>query len=275
MPRQATVISSSETVLAYLDRDKYKLIIERVQEMAINRKLDVINTLTFFKNMGAKVKKKMLYSLNIKQLERGQSLINEGEKAEYIYFIVKGEFKVTKKAQIDPHFEDPEDFGIQFASLQPSEDSMIQHRHFFSKYRNLVTEYTFKKPGLDFRYKTFYELLKMKKLHKTLNLFLIYRNEMVGLEEALFQSSSYFTNVVCISKIAWVLYLWIEEVNKRTAYKNLLLGHESLKMSERKLSTISNRIEEVVWAEQELAILKQKEKHSDKWKSNIRQYNMF
>jgi len=101
-PRAATVKAVVKTDLATLNKEQFTSIVGKVEEAQINKKLDLLEMVPFFNDFSRAFKTKMTYYFQEQFLSRHQVLYKEDSESGFLYFIMKGEFEISKRINMEP-----------------------------------------------------------------------------------------------------------------------------------------------------------------------------
>lgn len=105
-PRNATVVARNETHLACLTKKLYDEFLYQAAKKADERKLEQLELFPIIKNIQLSFKKGLLRDVkDMENVHKGHVLYREGEFVDKIYFILKGDYSLTKKifySKLDP-----------------------------------------------------------------------------------------------------------------------------------------------------------------------------
>lgn len=99
-PRAATIKAKTMTHCATLNRDDYEKIILPIEEKKLNDRINFLRGFPFLQHLSKQTVSKMTYSIKEVEFNRGNTVYHEGEKANGIYLVYNGEFKVYKRLEI-------------------------------------------------------------------------------------------------------------------------------------------------------------------------------
>ena len=95
-PRLATVKSNMPWEFAILNKEKYQNTLGILQEEKVNAKLEELNTIPFFVEYSRAFKTRLLFWIEILEFNKDQYVFKEDSTDKNLYFIVKGEFEISK-----------------------------------------------------------------------------------------------------------------------------------------------------------------------------------
>ena len=99
-PRGATIQCTQRTLLATLSRTDYSLIIGKEQKRKMKQIVDEVKNYRIFQTLRPTVIVKIFHYMEKVEFQRGHTLYSEGvSKTDAVYFVIEGEFAVTKAAQ--------------------------------------------------------------------------------------------------------------------------------------------------------------------------------
>jgi CRP-like cAMP-binding protein len=100
-PRAATIKCSAYTICAVLKKNDFKNILGGISEKKLNLKIKYFQSLPFFTNWTKVALSKFSYYFELKYFKPKQVIYKEGDPLHFVYFVKEGEFKMTKKLNID------------------------------------------------------------------------------------------------------------------------------------------------------------------------------
>lgn len=100
-PRAATIRCSAYTICAVLKKNDFKNILGAISEKKLNLKIKYFQSLPFFTNWTKVALSKFSYYFELKYFKPKQVIYKEGDPLHFVYFVKEGEFKMTKKLNID------------------------------------------------------------------------------------------------------------------------------------------------------------------------------
>lgn len=102
IPRPCSLYSRRNKVfILVFAKDKYQKAIENARNRVKNTLLDYVKSVELLNLFTRNTQKKMIEMFNKRTLNRHEVVYSEGERADRIYFVISGEFKITKKIYID------------------------------------------------------------------------------------------------------------------------------------------------------------------------------
>jgi CRP-like cAMP-binding protein len=99
-PRAATVKAVTVTDLAILNKEQFTNIVGKVEEAQINKRLDLLEMVPFFHDFSRSLKTKITYHVKERFYSKNQVVYKEGNEDHNIYFIIRGEFEVSKRVYV-------------------------------------------------------------------------------------------------------------------------------------------------------------------------------
>ena len=217
----------------------------------IDKKILELDSILFFKEYSRAFKSRLLFAVEIHDFYKGQVVFKEGNKDNKLYFIVRGEFEVTKKMTIH---SDPRLPLIEYNLLEPSLDNRLKYSAFFENHENLISGENTR--GID-EIRRFLD----KRSTKNLVIRIIGASDTLGLEEVIMQSPQRILNAKCTSKKARIISIEgkalfsrikradIMEMFEQTALKKLMILSKIMRnfndhLLERKQTINTDRIME-------------------------------
>lgn len=82
------------------EKESYRKAVENVKNRAKQEKLEFLKSVNVISQFQRKSQKLLVPKLVRKTLNRHQMLYKEGERADKVYLVISGEFKVTKKIHL-------------------------------------------------------------------------------------------------------------------------------------------------------------------------------
>ena len=99
--RSATIITEEDTYLGSLTKDSYELFFKDLNNKSKKNLFSIVLAHEIFKEVNKTSFERKFFNLfKLKKFSRGESIVNENEMSEYIYFIKSGEYETTSKRSI-------------------------------------------------------------------------------------------------------------------------------------------------------------------------------
>ncbi|CAG9330871.1 unnamed protein product [Blepharisma stoltei] len=95
-PRAMTAIATKPTVLAYLSKKTFRQILSKITDTQFDEKIDILRKLTIFSKWSKVAVARLCESFKTAKYNWNQPVYNEGDPVANVYFVKKGEFKITK-----------------------------------------------------------------------------------------------------------------------------------------------------------------------------------
>lgn len=105
MPRAATIMASSKGIVWGLDRQTFRRIVLKTAFMKRKRYEKLIESVPIFSQLDMYERMNVCDALTSKSFDDGEKIINQGDKADHMYFLEKGQVRVcmtNKKSKSDP-----------------------------------------------------------------------------------------------------------------------------------------------------------------------------
>lgn len=178
--RNATVITTQDTNLLYLDSFNYCLHLQKEKEIITNKEVNFLQQNYFFNNIQTKTFEKKYYNYFIyENKEKGDIICNEKEEPKFIYFIRKGEVSLySSRSIIEIH-----DLLSEIKSHNESIGNGMQ----YSKLKSNAND--------------FINALKVKKMNK---IFVLSKIDTIGVESA-FYGFPYIATAIVSSEKAVII----------------------------------------------------------------------
>ena len=93
-PRLATIKSETPVEFATLTKKSYDETIKILEQEKIDKKIQELDSIPFFKEYSRAFKSRLLFAVEIKDFFKNQVVFKEGKSDGCLYFIIKGEFEV-------------------------------------------------------------------------------------------------------------------------------------------------------------------------------------
>ena len=78
-------------------KEKFKKACENYKSRDNSTKLDYIKSVGLMNMFTRNAQKNILSKLTLKKIDRHEMIYKEGDRADRIYFVINGQFKITKK----------------------------------------------------------------------------------------------------------------------------------------------------------------------------------
>ena len=98
-PRMATIKTKTDWYFAMLGKHDFQNIYGVMQMNKLNKKVDFFKSIPIFCELTREQLSPFTYYLKEMELHRNEYLYNEGDKWEYWYIIINGEFEVTMNSK--------------------------------------------------------------------------------------------------------------------------------------------------------------------------------
>ena len=99
-PRKATVKTKTEWYFAMLGKEDFKNIYGVAQMNKLNRKIDFFQSIPIFCEQNREFLSRFTYYLKDKEVKRNDYLYREGDKWDFWYIIIQGDFELSIKCKI-------------------------------------------------------------------------------------------------------------------------------------------------------------------------------
>lgn len=99
-PRRATIITTQPCIFATVSNEEFMKCMVKFDYRRTTQTIDFLNEMPLFSHWPKSHIKRLLPSLNIVKVIRGQILMNEGSQNSDVYFIRQGDFTGYKKHTI-------------------------------------------------------------------------------------------------------------------------------------------------------------------------------
>jgi len=136
-PRLATIKTVTPTEFATLSKDQYKSILESLTKEEVDTKIKQLDSIPFFTEYSRNFKYRLLFAIEILDFYRDQTVFKEGSDDKNLYFVVNGEFEITKKMILHT---DPKQPIFEYKLLDPSDKAKENFCELFEDHPNLVSE---------------------------------------------------------------------------------------------------------------------------------------
>ena len=93
-PRLATIRCVRDTFFAVLDKLSYQRVFARLEEIALNEKIDFLKAIPCFSHWARHALAKLTFYLLERKYIRHHAVFKEGQPSEYVYMVLEGEFEV-------------------------------------------------------------------------------------------------------------------------------------------------------------------------------------
>lgn len=80
-----------------MSKDDYEKVLQKIELKKINKNIEFMHQLPFFKVWTKTALSKLQYSFEEKMFLRNQIIYREGEESDTVYIIKSGDFEVTKR----------------------------------------------------------------------------------------------------------------------------------------------------------------------------------
>lgn len=95
-PRSATLIAAEDTWWGVLTKGPFERILKKFEKDKMNVLIEDIDHFLNFKMMTRAYKAKLLKGMSTVNFIRNQVIYEEGQSSDYIYFVLEGEYEVSK-----------------------------------------------------------------------------------------------------------------------------------------------------------------------------------
>ncbi|CAI2382238.1 unnamed protein product [Moneuplotes crassus] len=99
-PRAATIRAKTGAYFAVIGKADYQKVLLKIQEKELNKKIDFFKSLPIFQDWTRIAVGKLTYFFIEKEYLRNFKVYSEGDKTEYIYIVLEGEFEANKLVTI-------------------------------------------------------------------------------------------------------------------------------------------------------------------------------
>jgi CRP-like cAMP-binding protein len=134
-PRLATIKTITPCKFAILSKDEYKSILEALDKEEIETKIRQLDSIPFFTEYSRNFKYRLLFAVEILEFYKGQIAFKEGSSDQNLYFVINGEFEITKKMTLH---SDPKLPMFDYRLLNPCEKMKKKFHELFEECSNLV-----------------------------------------------------------------------------------------------------------------------------------------
>ena len=86
----------SDTHFAVIDKSGYQRVFQKLEELALNEKIDFLKRMDFFAHWSRSSVAKLTLFLQPREFRRNHVVCREGEECRAVYMVTRGEFEVTK-----------------------------------------------------------------------------------------------------------------------------------------------------------------------------------
>ena len=178
--RNATVITSQDTELLYLDSNTYSIHLQKEKQVIATREVSFLQQNYFFTSILPKTFEKKYYNFFIyENKEKDAVLCNENEHADYVYFIRKGEVSLySSRSIMEIH---------NLLNELTNHNSEISNGKVYSKLKTNATDFSSK--------------LNIKQMNK---IFVLNHIDCIGVE-SVFYGFPYLTTAVVSSPRAVII----------------------------------------------------------------------
>lgn len=118
-PRLATIKTVTPCTFAILNKDEYTSILGALEKEKIETKLRQLDSIPFFTEYSKNFKNRLLFAVEILEFHKGQIAFKEGSTDRNLFFVINGEFEITKKMALH---SDPKLPMFEYRLLDPSEE---------------------------------------------------------------------------------------------------------------------------------------------------------
>lgn len=73
-----------------------------MEEKKLNEKIGFLKSFPFLRHLSKQTLSKLTFSVQPIEFNRGNTVYHEGDKADGIYLVYKGEFEVLKRLEVKP-----------------------------------------------------------------------------------------------------------------------------------------------------------------------------
>ena len=95
--RKATIKCETHSHFATLDKANFHNSLQRIEAKRLNQLIEFLQNIPAFKSQSRKAISKFTYLLKREKFTRGQTVYAEGQEADKIFIVQKGEFELSKK----------------------------------------------------------------------------------------------------------------------------------------------------------------------------------
>ncbi|CAI2370917.1 unnamed protein product [Moneuplotes crassus] len=238
-PRLATIKTVTPVEFALLSKEQYDSTLKALEQQKIDKKIEELDCIAFFKEYSRAFKSRLLYAVDICDFHKGQVVFKEGMKDNKIYFIIKGEFEVSKNITVH---SDPRLPLFEYKLLEPDTEAKKKHYQFFTENVNLVA-------GVNSREIDEVRRFMDKRTNRNLVVRRVSDRDTLGLEEVLMKSPERFLNAKCISKKARIISIEGEALFTKIKRPDIIemledINMKKLQMLSKSLETFINHLKE-------------------------------
>ncbi|KAK3599652.1 hypothetical protein CHS0354_029115 [Potamilus streckersoni] len=196
--RNATIIADEDTDLLVIYRDLFNRSMKTKQEKEYAERKDFIESCPLFQNWSSKFKHLLEMSIRKEEYPFGTCIVRQGEPADGLYFIIKGQAKVL--AEPSQHWKQ---YPFIATQVDPVEQELGRHNK-ENTTRKKVTSFT--QDQIRVRRKEGYAAAERRYMSRTVELCCVKEEEIVGdLETVLELQTSAFTVKCTANTAAFVL----------------------------------------------------------------------
>jgi CRP-like cAMP-binding protein len=98
-PRAASVIAKGHLSLLVLKKTQFKAILGAISEKKVSLKVKQLKNFPYFASWSKNALSRLTFYFRLSQISHNQALFTQGERVNGIFFIVEGEFILTKKVE--------------------------------------------------------------------------------------------------------------------------------------------------------------------------------
>ncbi|CAI2377735.1 unnamed protein product [Moneuplotes crassus] len=224
-PRSATLIASEDTWCAGLTKDSFGTILKKFERDKILSLIEDLDHFLNFKSLTRAHKIKLFKGITQVEFTRNQIIYDEGEPSDCLYFLLEGEYEISKTFTVSSH---EEKVSIEYHKMNPSTgftDLLIEE--------NMADFMKKNKSIFDISTKKSLKILpeNCKRVKKSLRIWLLNNRCIIGDEELIVEDrnmssndtrSQRFFKVRCISNSGKAFRMSYAEFDKRVKNKNTL-----------------------------------------------------
>ncbi|CAI2368994.1 unnamed protein product [Moneuplotes crassus] len=233
-PRLATIKTVTPAEFALLSKEQYDSTLKALEQQKIEQKIEELDCIAFFKEYSRAFKSRLLYAVKIYDLHKDQVVFKEGMKDNKLYFIVRGEFEVSKNIILH---SDPRLPQFEYKLLEPAEEAKRKHLIFFKQHSNLIAGQSTKEIN---------EIRKFmdKRTNKSLIIRRVTDKDTLGLEEVFMRSPQRFLSAKCTSKKARIISIQSDAFFARIKRDDIIKMLTSITL--KKLKVLSQSIDNFI-----------------------------
>lgn len=94
--RAARIVCVEDCKFAVMNKEQYQNILRKIDEQNMENIIKFLRQLPFLAHWSKNVLGKLSYAIEKVPCIRGQKIVKEGDPADYVYIIERGEFEITK-----------------------------------------------------------------------------------------------------------------------------------------------------------------------------------